>query len=237
LRVGITLRCGPTRFVYNGMKFLRYGLVLGCALCFARGEDRSPPTKPSIKEIGGGIWEVGRVRLNKNERVVEFPAVINMDNGIAEYLLVHVNGKIHESVLRTDIDPYQIHVAMLLLGAKGLGTNAFPETPEGRIPGEAVTIEIVWKDGKKRIAAEELIRDVKKKDAMAKGVWVYNGSLQFEGMFAAQQTGSIVSVITDPEAMINNPRPMRDDDENWVVNTKKVPKVESLVTVRIRLGK
>lgn len=221
------------------MKCLIHGLLLGFALCFARGEDRSPPTKPPIKEIGGGVWEVGRVRLNKNEGAVEFPAVINMDNGIAEYLLVHVNGKIHESVLRTDIDPYQIHVAMLLLGAKGLGTNAFPETPEGRIPGEAVTIEIVWKDGKKekRMAADELIRDVKRKETMTKGAWVYNGSLQFEGMFAAQQTGSIVSVITDPEAMINNPRSMRDNDENWVVNTKKVPKVESLVTVRIRLAK
>src|SRR5687767_4569142 len=113
-------------------------------VCSGRAEEAAAPSKPAIKELGGGLWEVGRVRLNKNERFVEFPAVVNMDNGIGEYLLVHVSGKVHESVLRTDVDPYQIHVAMLLLGAKGAGTNAFPETPEGRIPGESVTVEIIW---------------------------------------------------------------------------------------------
>jgi hypothetical protein len=221
------------------MKRILFGLLLCSALCSTRAEDAPAPAKPPINEIGGGIWQVGKVRLNKNERIAEFPAVINMDNGLAEYLLVHVNGKLHESVLRTDVDPYQIHVAMLLLGAKGAGTNQFSEAPDARIPGDPVTIEIVWKDGKKekRMPAEELIRDVKKKAAMEKGVWTYNGSLQFEGVFAAQQTGSIVSAITDPEALINNPRARHDDDENWVVNTKKVPKVESLVTVRIRLEK
>ena len=162
-----------------------------------------------------------------------------MDNGLGEYFLVHVSGKLHESVLRTDIDPYQVHVAMLLLGAKGSGTNTWWDSPTNAIPGEPVAIEVIWKDGKKekRLRAEELILDRSKKAPMKKGSWTYNGSIQHEGMFLAQQTGSIVSAITDPEALINNPRPLREDDENWVVNTKKVPPAETLVTVRIRLEK
>ena len=133
-----------------------FALVFSFAWCFARGADAPAPAKPPIKEIGGGWWQVGKVRLNKNDRTAEFPAVINMDNGLAEYLIVHVNGKLHESVLRTDVDPYQVHVAMLLVGAKGAGTNQFPETPDARIPGDDITIEVVWKDGKKekRMPAE-----------------------------------------------------------------------------------
>ena len=213
---------------------LVFWMFLACATLGS-----AQPAKPPIKEIGNGVWEVGRVRLNKNERTVEFPAVVNMDNGLGEYFLVHTSGKLHESVLRTDIDPYQIHVAMLLLGAKGLGTNAIPESPTIPMPGEPVTIEVGWKEGKKekRLRGEELIFDRSKEQAMSKGVWTYNGSIQHEGMFLAQQTGSIVSVIADPEALINNPRPLREDDDNWVVNTRKVPPAETLVTVRVRLEK
>lgn len=215
-----------------------FAMLLGASVLASPDPATSPP-KPVIKELGGGIWEVGRVRLNKTERFVEFPAVVNMDNGLGEYFLVHTSGKLHESVLRTDIDPYQIHVAMLLLGAKGAGTNTWWDSPTNSIPGEPVTIEIAWKDGKreKRLRAEELVLDVSRKSAMTKGAWTYNGSIQHEGMFLAQQTGSIVSVIADPEALINNPRPLRDDDDNWIVNTKKVAPAETLVTVRIRLEK
>jgi hypothetical protein len=74
------------------MKRIVFGLLLCSAWCSTRAEDAPAPAKPPIKEIGGGIWQVGKVRLNKNERIAEFPAVINMDNGLAEYLLVHVNG-------------------------------------------------------------------------------------------------------------------------------------------------
>ena len=220
-------------------------LILIALMLRSFGEERTPATPERVetqaaapvREIGGGIWEVGRVRLNKKERTVEFPAVVNMDNGLGEYLLVHVKGKLHESVLRTDVDPYQIHLAMLLLGVKGATTNDWPESPTGLIPGVPVSIEVIWKQGnkEKRIRAEELIRDESRKAAMTKGPWTYNGSLQLEGMFLAQQSGSIVSVITDPEALINNPRPLRENDDNWTVNTRKVPPVETLVTFRIQV--
>ena len=70
---------------------------------------------------------------------------------------------------------------------------------------------------------------------MSKGPWIYNGSFQFENIFVAQETGSIISVIADPEALINNPRDRRDDDENWIVNSKVVPAAEMLVTVTIKV--
>ena len=181
------------------------------------------------------MFEIGKVRIQKEKRTIEFPAVVNMKEGIAEYFLVSNQGKVHESVLRTEVEPYQINVAMLLLGGKGAQTNFFlPDKPP---PGDAVNIEVSWKGrfSTKRVAAEELVFDRARKAPMSKGTWTYNGSFQFEGIFVAQEGGSIVSVIGDPEALINNPRDRREDDENWIVNTKAVPAVETSVTVTIKV--
>jgi hypothetical protein len=124
---------------------------------------------------------------------------------------------------------------MLLLGGKGAQTNFF--SPDKPPPGESVTIEVSWKGllSTKRVAADEMIFDRAANRPMSKGPWTYNGSFQFEGLFVAQQAGSIISVIADPEALINNPRERRDDDDNWTINSKAVPSVETLVTVTIKV--
>ena len=187
------------------------------------------------KEVSPGVFETGKVRVHKENRTIEFPAVVNMKEGIAEYFLVSTAGKVHESVLRTEVEPFQIHVAMLLLGGKGAQTNSFqPDKPP---PGDPVNIEVSWKGrfSTKRVAAEELVFDRARKAPMSKGPWTYNGSFQFEGVFVAQEAGSIISVISDPESLINNPRERREDDENWTVNSKAVPAVETLVTVTIKV--
>jgi hypothetical protein len=203
------------------MRLIVVILLLGCGTAIAQ------------KEVSSGVFELGKVRIHKQNRTVEFPAVVNMKEGLAEYFLVSTRGKVHESVLRTDVEPYQIHVAMLLLGAKGAQTNFF--LPEKLPPGDSASIEVSWKGmfSTKRVAAEEFVFDRAKNRAMSKGPWTYNGSFQYEGMFMAQEGGSIISVIADPEALINNPRERREDDDNWIINSKALPAVETLVTVTI----
>jgi hypothetical protein len=192
-------------------------------------------TASAQKEVAPGIFELGKVRIDKQKRTIQFPAVVNMKEGLAEYLLVSTQGKVHESVLRTDVEPFQIHVAVLLLGAKGAQTNFFrPDKPP---PGDPITIEVSWKGlvSTKRIPAEEMVFDRANNKPMSKGPWTYTGSFQFEGMFVAQQAGSIISVIYDPEALINNPRERREDDDNWIINSKVMPDVEKLVSVTIKV--
>src|SRR5688572_2776003 len=95
-----------------------------------------------LKEISPGVFEIGSVRLNKQERTVQFPAVINMTNGLVEYFLVSGTGKLHESVLKTETDPAQIHFAMLLLGAQEAGTNR----ASTNISGNDFTLQVTWKN-------------------------------------------------------------------------------------------
>ena len=194
-------------------------------------------TNAPLKQIRPGIFELGQVRFDKDKRTVSFPASVNMREGNIEYVVVTATGKTHESLLRTTVEPYHLQLAFLLLGAKGAGTNALPEDPARPLPGEKVEIEFSWNAGGRTnsFRAEEFVLDRKAKGPARRGSWIYTGSRLREDGFAAQLDGSIVSLITDADALINNPRPGREDDDNWLVRTNNLPPLHAPVEVTIRL--
>ena len=193
-------------------------------------------TNLPLQQIASGVFQLGQVRVDSARKTVAFPAFVNMTAGLMEYFLVTSSGKTHESVLRTDVPPFQIQVAMLLLGARGT-TNSFPDDPAKPLPGDQVSLEIRWKMGRKEkhARAEEWVFNAKARTAMSKGPWIYNGSTVIDGSFIAQEQGSIISVMEDPYAQINNPRPGREDDTIWMVRKSKVPPLETPVEVIIQL--
>lgn len=186
-----------------------------------------------LNEIEPGIFRLGSLRLEKERNAVCFPATINMTNGLIEYLLVTGTGKLHESLLKTETEPSQIHVAMLLLGSHESTANA----SSTNISGDKISVEVSWKKAgvEKRIRAEDLIFNLEKKSAMNKSDWVYNGSKVIDGTFIAQRDGSIVSIISDPLALVNSSQPKRDNDEIWFVNTNAVPPLNTTVEVTFKL--
>jgi hypothetical protein len=195
-----------------------------------------PPTNSVVQQIAPGIFQIGRVRLDKQSRSIAFPAVINMTEAAIEYAIVTKYGKTHESLLRTEAEPKDIHVAMLLLGAKGAG-NAVPEDPLKPIPGDPVIIELSWNEKKRerRVRIEEFVWNVQTRTNLSKGLWIYNGSRVVNGIFMGDQEGSIVSLITDGDALVNNPRAGRDNDELCEVNSKAVPPLDTPMEVRFIL--
>ena len=203
-----------------------------------------------IREISPGVFALGEVRLDKEQRTVSFPARLNLDQGPMEYFLVTSWGKTHESILRTDTEPFRIHLAMLLLdtntGAFNAASNGPPVTMGGfishpsneRLPGEAVSIQLRWTvDGKEtRKRAEDLIFNTEQKSAMKTGDWVYTGSRVAEGLFLAEIDGSVISLVTDAESLINNEGPGHDNDTIWLANTSNLPPTNTPVTVSIKLN-
>ncbi|MEO7676829.1 MAG: YdjY domain-containing protein [Verrucomicrobiota bacterium] len=188
------------------------------------------PTSP-LKELSPGVFQIGRVRLNVKQKTVQFPASINMTNGLVEYLLVTGTGKLHESVLKTEVDPAQIHIAMLFLGAR-VATNAFGTN----ICGEKIEIAIrSIAENPEPVSAEELVFNDKTKLPMKPEGWIYNGSKVVDGTFIAQRDGSIVSIITDPLALANSRQVDRDNDEIWFVNTNTISPVNSKVEVTFKM--
>src|SRR6266404_3082213 len=66
-----------------------------------------------LKEIAPGVFQLGKVRFDKKERIVSFPASINQTEAAIEYLIVTSYGKTHESLLSTEAEPYHIQLALL----------------------------------------------------------------------------------------------------------------------------
>jgi hypothetical protein len=197
----------------------------------------SPPEK-----VGPGQYRIGGISIDKNANTLSFPAVVNMEKGLLEYLLVRNGGKTHESLLRTVVEPYNLQIAALLLGLEGtsapLAFQGAPEAPKGD-PVE-ITLLVAGKDGTQLALKPEAWISLRI-DGVAKDVppvrWVFSGSLVYNGRFAAQQQGSMISIFHDPVAMIDNASPGGESDKIWFVREGTVPAVGTPVTVLVKLLK
>jgi len=77
--------------------------------------------------------------------------------------------------------------------------------------------------------------NLEKKATIPKGNWVYNGSEVIGGTFQSQVTGSLVSLITDRQCLINNIGEGHENDDIWAANTSTLPPVNTPVRVTLRL--
>ncbi len=220
-------------------------------------EEVKPPAEKfnTPKEVAPGVFEIGFVRVDKSANTVSFPAKVNMSYGMLEYLLVTPQGPVHESLFVTDAPPKEVHMGMLLLGAKGM-EQPKEGAVQGRIDseylarapkltGDKITITARWKDkdGKEQVTPAErwIIRMVhtgkKESDNVpaADGPWLYTGSYFYENNFVAQMEGAHASLVTYPGALINNPRIGSNDDQEWFVNRDAVPPKGTPLTFTIKL--
>lgn len=207
------------------------------------GQVQSPAL---FNQLGDGLFVMGNVRIDSKARQVAFPATVNMQAGPLEYLIVTATGKVHESLLITEVEPYHLQAAMLLLGAKGsqaphtagavpsaINREALAKLPE--ITGDEIQISILSKETQVQASAESWILK-ESGTPIAEGPWTYSGSRFLNGSYMAQELGSIASLIKDPDAMINNPRPGNADDMLWIANDKAVPSPGTAVEVTITLA-
>jgi hypothetical protein len=198
-----------------------------------------PPdlAKAPIQRLSEDVYQLGLVTLDKKKHTIRFPAQVNMSEGIVEYALVHSTGKVHESVLKTEAAPLHIHLAKLLLGGSdGAGVPKSPITPP-ELLGRKVKVWVSWEGGavEQRVPLENLISNTVTRAQMTPGPWIYNGSRVAEGTFLAHRDGSIIAIISDPDALINSPRPGREDDEIWRSNPARLPGKGTPLVVTIQL--
>jgi hypothetical protein len=205
--------------------------------------------EPVVHEVAPGIFDYHGVRLDQKKRQISFPAEVNQKVGLIEYLLVNEKGKVHESLLATKIIPHDIHLALLLIGLQEDSTananEAVPpqaiDTPylqsAPKLKGPFVRISVAWTENgeRKEVPADQWVFNLQSGKTMTAGPWTYNGSLVKDGAFLADQELSIVAVITDPTALVNNPREGYDNDEIWQANEKVIPPLDTPVDVIITI--
>jgi len=206
-----------------------------------------PPGAPFIEpqakaapiiQLSPGVFRLGDIEINKKNKNISFPAAVNMDKGLLEYALVRTGGKTHESLLRTNIEPYNLQIAFLLLGFeptdRPLRGQGDPDKPRG----EPIEISISYdKVGKLvTIKPEEwMVQKNKDKDTDIKKLeWVYTGSVIWNGRFMTQMEGSIIAVYHDPVALIDNASEGGESDKIWFVKGGAAPPPGTPVKVTIK---
>ncbi len=193
---------------------------------------------PMIRKLSDGKFQIDNIVVSKPEGSVSAPGVVNMDEGLIEYLACGPAGKLHESVLRVDVKPYYLQIALLLLGLepgdKPLEYQGADEVPEG----DPVEILVSWEnvDGKKvECRAEELVWNVSTKKPMKRTNWVFAGSKIMDGRFMAQIEQSIAATFHDPFSIIDHPLPTGADDTVYVVNMDRVPPRDTPVVFTVKI--
>lgn len=256
-------RCLPFSFIAPVLR-LSLLLVATCIHAQDTESNRQPSPDPAgderaaqkleaararLKKTGDDTYTIGDIQFNGKTHEIRFPALLNMTDGVLEYAIVHENGKTHESLLRTHVQPTELNLAMLLThyephvadAAKHLPeilpqTKALMAKPMEKPGANRIQIDLEYKDkeGKaQRVPISEWIHDRKSGKPMELEHWTYTGSLINEVGFAADFDGSIAAIYFDLVAMINCPVPDNSNDEIWQVETKDVPELDTPVTVII----
>ncbi len=194
----------------------------------------------NLKDLGEGNYQLDRIVFNNKTRQVSFPANVNMREGNIEYALTHTTGKAHEALLTTEVAPQDLHLVFLLIGIKP------PEASQGgqsvaegalEVPApQSLDVTIEWQGNgpRKKVPLTELVKSGEAVAAAASSKWLYNGSQFTKDGFAAQSEGSIISLIGDFSALINNPGSTRLRDDVHVPNTGLLPVKGFPVTVVLR---
>lgn len=211
-------------------------------------EEKVEPARPAVEKLDASRYKVGEVILDRKTREIRFPAAINMDEGLIEYLIVHENGKVHESLLVTKTSPTHVNLAFTLLryppsrelyalpNETGGQSDKFPDVPEDVKAAARILIDVEWvEDGKtRRLPVNEWVQHAVKTTAMKAGPWVYGGSEFFDGKYSPEMSGDVVAIFLTGSAIVNYPGEDNRDDTVWLAYPKRVPPAGTPVTVIFR---
>ena len=204
--------------------------------------------KPAVKKIGATRYRLGEIEFDAKTKEIFLPVVVNQnEGGPMEYILVHENGKVHESIFTTKVRPLELQIVFKLLkfrpGKGDLFDALLPENERasegGRKSerGDLIDISVRWSDGGETVTPNDLILDARSAKPMSPGGWIFTGSEIYNGTFMAETEGSLVAVYLDPVAMLNMTGKGADDDERWGANKGAIPEIGTRGTMILRLSK
>lgn len=192
-------------------------------------------TKAPIKQLNETQYQLDNIIIDIDKRIITLPAEVNMQDGLVEVFLCARGGKIHESVLVSNVIPYYMKVALLLIGLKD-GNDPMYTNEKSPVKGDPVTIWISWQsEGKeKKYRAESLIWNITDNATMEQTDWIFTGSRMEQGQFMADDVKSLITTYNDPSTIIDNPLVTGVNDEVYRANKNLLPPKGTAVTVIIK---
>lgn len=166
------------------------------------------PFVGELKPLGQDRYQIGRIVVDKAARRFTVPGFVRVLGKPLEYLATVPGGKkAYESLLELSTSGTEFNLACILIGLVR-DPNLPTWKPQRQVPeaGQRVNLSVAWIDGGQRRqipAAEALLSDEARPNA-GSIEWAYTGSFtSLDGsLFAADQTGSLISFIKDPTGII-----------------------------------
>jgi len=227
-------------------------LFLSSCMTGPNNEKLPPLSKNELKILkimGGkvlpdGNLSIGKVTIQRKLKEVSFPALVNINEGDLEVLICTPVGRTHESLLLSKIDPYNLQLALLLLGAEnGVRTiqNINKTKPlkekNGLAQGTLFDIYIRTANGKS-FPVEKWLKNKKTKQEEKQDGWVFVGSSFAANKHClATEEGNIVNTWSFGNTILDNPSPDGDDDDAFEAYTEKILPYETPVTVIMKKKK
>ena len=195
-----------------------------------------------LEQTGPNTFRIGLVEFDKQTRTIALPASVCLRDQVVEYALVTTKGKAYESILSTEASPVDVHLAVLLLGGDGAPVLGDFKQPAPMPDTNAFRVEVSWPSNNLQtsVPLAQLVRVSNglphdPGSTLSVDRWLYNGSQFDRDGFAAQREGSLVALIRDPAALVNNPGPDRDNDQIHFPNAAILPAKGTPVRVLLRL--
>ncbi len=179
------------------------------------------------------------LRVYRKARVITFPATVVRQQSLLELFLCAKNGKGHETIFMTEVDPKKLNFALLIanfkhekdrsaVGPKFLGDPTVPG-------GDSVKVNVEWELNSGnwvRYRLEDLVRNVVEQRVMRKLGFVYAGSEFMQEMgpgggkneiFLASRVKTLIACYHDPSALLDLPAPQGGSDAIYQPRKKVLP--------------
>lgn len=194
------------------MKQLSLALFLLLAAAAAAGDAALPERIGARRDRAGNIL-LGSALIRKSDRTISFPGRINIREGVIEVLVSTSRGRMHESLIVTDLDPFQLQMALILAGY-GNGD---------RKTGASFHIEVVW--GKSvRTPVDEWLYDNTAKQPKTRGRYFFAGSSFKNGQCLASLEGNLININSmDRNTILNADMDKDAALHEYTVRAEKLP--------------
>jgi hypothetical protein len=219
---------------WNLMLFVGVTPALIASGLYAQKASHPVEAPKQVERITDHLYRLGKVMIDTQAHTATCSGVINMHEGAIEYLAVAPGGKLHESLLRLDIQPIHLQLALLMLNLEP--ENVLRYQGDARTPrGAPVRIRVAWRDSlgeQHSVPAEALMVEMPGEKPSAPHNWVFTGSRILKEIgFEADAEKSLIAVWHDPAAILDNPSPA--GALNVYAVAKKCPRTNTQVELEI----
>jgi len=182
-----------------------------------------------LKKVSEDVYMLNDMEINVTTGTINIPCKINMSEGLLEVILCTKQGKLHESLLVTEVSPLEFQTALLLLGL-----DAVNEVPENtaladdetqflsvETAGDSVELYISMETNEKPniIPLEKFVYDESNNKELQPSTWLFRGAATHRSGFIMNDLEvTLIATYHDPIALMELNSNSKYNDELFYVN-------------------